>query len=71
MLKSIRNPDYVMLLYNGLRAMTDFYHRIMGFSIHLEARAWVTMRVGSILFFKDPEGNLLKIYAGIYGRDMP
>ena len=69
--KSIRNLDYVVLLYNGLRAMTDFYHRVMGFPIHLAARAWVAMRVGSTLFFKDPEGNLLKIHAEIDGRDRP
>ena len=49
MLKSIRNLDYVVLLCNDLSPMTDFYHRVMGFPIHLEAGSWVEMRVGSIL----------------------
>lgn len=49
MLKSIRNLDYVVLLCNDIRQMKDFYHRVMGFPIHLEAGAWVEMRVGSTL----------------------
>ena len=138
MLKSIRNLDYVVLLCNDLGPMKDFYHRVMGFPIHLEAGAWVEMRVGSLLltlstrdrpfvgpalpkgtaavqlafrvtpnevqscyeelvaarveivqppqtidqrvwtywkhrtlFFKDPEGNLLEIYAEIDVPDRP
>ena len=49
MLKSIRNLDYVVLLCGDLAAMKDFYHRIMGFPVHLETDSWIELRVGSML----------------------
>lgn len=49
MLKSIRNLDYVVLLCDDLPRMKDFYHRVMGFPIHLETASWIELRVGSIL----------------------
>jgi lactoylglutathione lyase len=49
MLKAIRNLDYVVLLCNDLESMMDFYHRVMGFPIHLKTEFWIEMRVGSLL----------------------
>ena len=49
MLKSIRNLDYVVLLSNDLVPMKDFYHRIMGFPIYLEAESWIELRIGPVL----------------------
>jgi catechol 2,3-dioxygenase-like lactoylglutathione lyase family enzyme len=49
MLKALRNLDYVVLLCNDLESMKDFYHRVMGFPIHLQTDFWIEMRVGALL----------------------
>lgn len=49
MLKAIRNLDYVVLLCNELNPMKNFYHRVMGFPIHLQTEFWIELRVGSLL----------------------
>jgi catechol-2,3-dioxygenase len=122
---NLHTLDYVILLCNDLKAMTSFYHTVLGFPIERDWEDWIELRAGMVLltlrrrgrphdgpglrgaagvqlafrveppevdewhgnllqkhveilepprdqeyghrtlFFKDPEGNILEIYADI------
>lgn len=76
----IRSLDYTVIFARQMAAMRDFYGTTLGFPLHRElSPRWVEFRVGSNLlvltergglfddplFFRDPDGNVLEIYAEI------
>jgi catechol 2,3-dioxygenase-like lactoylglutathione lyase family enzyme len=76
----IRSLDYTVIFARQMAAMRDFYGTTPGFPLHRQlSPRWVEFRVGSNLlvltergglfddplFFRDPDGNVLEIYAEI------
>ena len=77
----IRNIDYTVVFARDMPAMREFYETTLGFALHRQLSAkWLEFRVGPNLLaltergglfddpappFRDPDGNVLEIYAEI------